>query len=225
MDAEAQLVPETPDSDTELVPLWERKEEESPKSYEMFTTFRDLGPTRTISAACKRYYGPENSNSKLRGMTELSRLWSWFVRAEAYDAYLERQGRVAKVEEVKEMNKRHIGIARAGLSKAVQALAKLKVDEMKPSDIAKLIELSTKLERLALGENTESIKQEIKGETKTILEVVELIVPVRGEMPKPESVSAAVPQLTHHADIVETVIDAEFDAKMDLPQEEPRDPK
>lgn len=220
MDAEDQLPDTTPEA--ELVPLWERKDGESPKSYEMFVTFRDMGPTRTIVSACKRYYGPEASNSKMRGMAELSKLWNWPARAEAFDSYLEKQGRIAKVEEVKAMNKRHVQVARAGLSKAIEALGKLKIDEMKPSDIAKLIELSTKLERLALGENTENIKQnikqEIKGEQKHILEVIELIVPVSGDAHK--KLEAAQPQLTHNAEVVESVIDAEFDTT--LPQEEPR---
>ena len=69
--------------------------------------------------------------------------------------------------------RRHVNTARAALAKAIQGLQKLQADDMDAQDVARLIDLSAKLERLALGEATEHMKQDVRSEGSLTLEIVE----------------------------------------------------
>ena len=174
---------------------WERQPGEPSKAFSVFCVYRDLGARRSIKSACKQYYAADYAANKLRNGQEWSRNWEWVRRSAAWDNYLDRESRLAQVEAVREMNRRYANTARAVLSKALLALKGMDARELEPSDVARMIELANKVERLCHGEATEHTKQDIKNENNVVLQVVERIVPIRGAsppaLPAPEPVAPA----------------------------------
>ena len=100
---------------------WERQKGETEQAFEAFAIYRDLG--------LKSKYG-------------------WDERVRAYDNEMERQAHAEAVKDLKDMTKRHTKIAVQMQKKALEALEKLKVEDMTPRDIKEYIKIATELERL-----------------------------------------------------------------------------
>lgn len=165
---------------------WDRQSGEPSKAYAVFCVYRDLGVRRSLRLACKQFYLSDYTTYKLRYCQEWSRHWEWVRRVAAWDAHLDRESRIVQAESVREMNRRYANAARALLGKAVQGLQRIRPDEMDATEVARLMELANKIERLCHGEATEHHKQDVKAEGSVVLEVVERIVPVRSVEPEPE---------------------------------------
>jgi hypothetical protein len=149
-----------------------------------FCAYRDMGLTRSIRAAYRQRHGNEEAPATGQPSghwNAWARDWRWRQRAEAYDAHLDRQARLAQVEAVREMNSQHVRTFKAVRAKALQALAKITAEDLTPQDIVRWLVEATKGERLALGQVTEAVRSEQSGETKTELVVVEKIVRTREE--------------------------------------------
>ena len=74
--------------------------------------------------------------------------YGWDERVRAYDNEMERQAHAEAVKDLKDMTKRHTKIAVQMQKKALEALEKLKVEDMTPRDIKEYIKIATELERL-----------------------------------------------------------------------------
>ena len=82
--------------------IWEQRDGEPNKWYDMFTTFRSLGPNRSIRQAWQRWYRWEQkkqdaipdgiqieySEQPSNNCYDMAREWQWVERAEAYDAWI-----------------------------------------------------------------------------------------------------------------------------------------
>ncbi len=121
---------------------WEQQPGESGPAFEAFSTFRDLGPGRTVSAVAEKL---RKSDSLLR---RWKNKWNWRERAIAYDSAIAEEARRKVIKERKEMETRHIGIAMQLQKKALEALSVLEAEEMSPRDIKEFVKLATELERL-----------------------------------------------------------------------------
>jgi len=99
-------------------------------------------------------------------LKQWSRKWNWRERVAAWDDEMDRQTREELAKGITEMRKNHVGIAKAMLVKALQALQKLPAEELSPRDVATMVDVAAKLERLSRGEATERTegKQTIAGE-------------------------------------------------------------
>lgn len=85
--------------------------------------------------------------------------WKWPERVAAWDAELDRQAQKAQLEAVKKMRKRHTDLAMAALAKTARALARIPEDEWKVADVARMMEVASKLERIARGDVSEVIEE------------------------------------------------------------------
>jgi hypothetical protein len=77
--------------------LWERQEGESTKAFHAFTIYRDLGISRTIPEAHRRYTGRNQGGIRAEPpgyFEDWYKRFHWKDRAEAYDAYLEEAYRL-----------------------------------------------------------------------------------------------------------------------------------
>lgn len=120
---------------------WERQEGESGKAYEAFGVYRDMGAGRTVSAVARQL-------RKSRALVDRwKRQWGWAERARAYDQELERAAHEEALKAVREMSRRHIGMAVRMQTKALEALADLKPKTMRPKDIVAMFHEGVKLER------------------------------------------------------------------------------
>jgi hypothetical protein len=154
-------------------------------------------------------------------------LWSrennWVARAAAWDAELDRQNREAQVQAVLEMNARHAREGRALQVKAMRALRGLAAQGLDAADLLRFLVEGSKLERLARGEVTEAVRQDVQAQERLVLEVVEKIVEVapsalpgagetRTEEPErlPASAEPLVSEVIEVADDGEEVLDAQL---------------
>lgn len=124
---------------------WERQEGEGPEAFEAFSVYRDMGPTRSIRAAC-RHIGKARS---LLG--EWSVKWSWAIRATAYDVDVAKRSALEQKDAAEKARKKHATIGSLLQQKALQALQDLDAGRLKPSDLIRMMELGVRMERDALG--------------------------------------------------------------------------
>lgn len=147
--------------------VWERQPGETSKAYAAFCIYRDLGPERSLDKALATAdKKPTNRRHWARWMEK----YRWVERVRAYDDYLDRKKREEKEKAIIEMAERHARLAVAFQQKVVERLRELDPEQLSPGDLAKWLDVATKLERLSRGEPTEIGKQEV-----TLPAIVEVI--------------------------------------------------
>ena len=120
---------------------WERQEGESGKAYEAFAVYRDMGAGRTVSGAARQL-------RKSRALIDRwKRQWGWAERVRAYDRELDRAAHEEALKAVREMSRRHIGVAIRLQSKGMEGLTNLNVKKMRTKDVVALIHEGVKIER------------------------------------------------------------------------------
>lgn len=134
---------------------WERLPDETTKQWEAFCVYRDL----------KNINDPTSKRSlelagQVLGKTKTTlEPWSsknrWVERVDAWDAEQERIKREIAQKEMQEdirrMLKRQAAAGKFAQEKAVKALNKMPDEDIKPSDAARLLDVGSKLERIARG--------------------------------------------------------------------------
>lgn len=131
---------------------WERQNGETAIQFSFFRHYRDLPPReRTVEKAAALY-----SNKKGARGVSIGRHWcadwSWVERAAAWDAEKDRIARLAQIEEVTAMNKRHAQIAMAMIAKAAARLSELAPSDLTASEVRAFFNDAARLERIARGE-------------------------------------------------------------------------
>ena len=143
---------------------WERQKGETSRAYEAFCVYRDLGADRSINKTSRKL-------SKNRTtIAEWSAKYDWVKRCEAWDAEQDRIARQAQITEIKKMRKRHAELATAMLVKAAKALQKIPEDEVKASDVSRLVETASKLERISRGDVGDVVEERDGGESTPIVQ-------------------------------------------------------
>jgi len=143
-----------------MAELWERQPGEGSKAYAAFCVYRDLGPERSLEKVRQNLDKPRTR----KWLGDWSVKYNWVERAQAYDDYIERKKREKNEKEILEMAERHAKLAKAFLLMIAQALQQIDPAQLSPSDMAKWLEVATKLERLSRGVPTEIGKQEVQGQ-------------------------------------------------------------
>lgn len=144
---------------------WERQPGESEQAFEAFKIYRDLGVRRSNAEVCKQLSKSRQLISRWKSKYE------WDERVRAYDNDLEKQQHAEAVKNLKDMTGRHIKIAMSLQRKALEALDKLKVEDMTPKDIKEYIKMATELERLnrlTSAAKDESLEEE---EQQTVVDI------------------------------------------------------
>ncbi|SDO86188.1 hypothetical protein [Selenomonas ruminantium] len=119
---------------------WERQPGETEKAYEAFSIYKNFGPGRQVIAVART----------LQKSYTLVRRWrkqyGWEERVAAYDRENDRKEQLEVQKARKKMIERHIKIGTSIQGKALQALEKMKPEEMKPADIREFLRFGTMLE-------------------------------------------------------------------------------
>ena len=156
---------------TKEVKPWERQEKETPKQFEAFVLYRNMGEDRSLSAVAK----------KLGKRRQLLGRWSaankWVERCVAWDNEQDRLLQIEQFKDIKKMRKKHADVASAMIALASKGIAnmldenkKLKED-LNPHEIAKLVEVGAKLERLSRGDVGDVIEQRDGGEAMNAVQI------------------------------------------------------
>jgi hypothetical protein len=143
---------------------WERQKGESAKAYEAFSEYRDMGARRSIAKVAEKL---QKSNQLLG---RWSRNHEWVKRAAAWDAEQDRIARQNQIEEIKKMRKRHTDLASAMLVKAARALQRIPEDEIKATDVSRMVETASKLERISRGDAGDVIEERDGGEAPKVVQ-------------------------------------------------------
>ena len=144
---------------------WERQPEETPKAFEAFCVYRDLGPERSIAKAGKRL------GKNRVTLEQWSSKFDWVKRTAAWDAEQDRIARQEQIKAIKAMRNRHAGMAKAMIVKAGRALQRIPDEEIKASDISRMIEVASKLERISRGDVGEVIEERDGGEAMSPVQI------------------------------------------------------
>ncbi|MER6633518.1 hypothetical protein ABT301_35795 [Streptomyces sp. NPDC000987] len=130
---------------------WERQPTETPHKHGQFTTYRDLGRTRTLTEAAQRLtlaYGH---------VRNLAAQYRWRERVEAYDRHLDRQYEAMWLEERRKAAETDAKILGAAIGKLAQRLATLNAAELSAGDFIRLMDVSMRHRRVLFGDPTETI--------------------------------------------------------------------
>ena len=95
----------------------------------------------------------------------------------------DRIAREAQKKEIVKMRKKHADLAQAMLVKAALALKSIPVEEIKASDVSRMVETASKLERLSRGDVGEVIEERDGGKVES---VVSFYIPDNGRDNKME---------------------------------------
>lgn len=124
---------------------WERLDGETDPAFRAFTTYRDMGLERS-HAKVARELG--KSKTLISGW---STKWQWLLRTQSFDDAIDREW----VNEVKVMRrraaKRNASAAALAMQKAGAFLVNLDVEQLDANSAARIADVFSRIERLALG--------------------------------------------------------------------------
>lgn len=124
---------------------WDRQPGESRQAHAALRAYLELGPTRSHVAVAREL----GKSATL--VARWSARWGWQVRTEAYDRHLDRARDAAAIAAREEMGRRHADLAMQMLDAVAQRLSTLDGDRLRPADLARLVEVAVRVERLARG--------------------------------------------------------------------------
>jgi len=125
---------------------WDRQPQETARQFARFATYRDLHPLHRSLAEVGRLSGVSNAY-----LERLSGRNNWVPRVDAYDAEQDRQDQAQRSRRIREMNCRHAEIAGIALDKVKTRLLSIDPDTLRPTEVARLLEIAAKAERVARG--------------------------------------------------------------------------
>ncbi len=137
---------------------WDRLTGEPSKAYAHFCLYRDIGVSRSL----RQMASVPGCTSVRRQLNRWSSRWRWVERCQKYDDYTERELRVMQEKDRREMHKRHARIGMLGQSVLIKGLEELLTrvqagqEKLAPAELARLMDVSVKVERLARGEPTDN---------------------------------------------------------------------
>lgn len=136
---------------------WEMQDSDTPKSWEAFQVYRDMGKGRSLSKVAEQL---KKSNTIIG---RWSQKHNWVERVAAWEEEQDRLIRIELTKDIGAMRKRHADLANAMLVKAARALQRIPDDEVKASDITRMVDVATKLERISKGDVGEVIEERTGG--------------------------------------------------------------
>lgn len=147
---------------------WEYQKTDTAKSWEAFQVYRDMGKKRTLAKVA----------DELGKSTTIIQRWSskhnWKERIEAWEVEQDRLIRIELMKDIGAMRKRHADMAEAMIVKAALAMQRIPVDEMKWSDISRMVDTAARLERLSRGDVGDVIEERV---SETAMDPVVFYIP------------------------------------------------
>ena len=151
---------------------WEKLDSESPKAFQRFCSYRDMGIDRSLRKLAN------DLQINVSTLAELSKKYSWQTRIIDFDSYIERASQHSQIAQIRLMKRRQIALALRAQKAAAQGFKKLireiESDKatLKPEGLAKLLDTGCRLERLNrdVPEQNLELKQESKIDTLSLEE-------------------------------------------------------
>ena len=125
---------------------WSRQPNETSRQFAVFCAYRDMHPLERSLVEVGRKLGVTKTY-----VERLSARRDWVKRAGAFDDERDRLAHSQRARRIEEMNVRHARIASTALRKVEERLEMLDADSMRPADVARLMEIAARQERVARG--------------------------------------------------------------------------
>lgn len=130
---------------------WDRRPGESPRGYQTFRRFRDLGPLRQLDHLV-------GDGLELKTLRRWHHRFDWMDRARAWDDTVHRLEDQRRLEAIRGMHDRHQRAGRLAMNRALAALQGTAVEDIPPYAAARLLELGARLERDTLTISVEELQ-------------------------------------------------------------------
>lgn len=144
---------------------WKRQEGETARAFEAFSKYRDMGADRSLRKVVQAL------NKNLTTIAEWSTKYEWVSRCAAWDAEQDRIARQQQLKDIKSMRKRHAALASSMLIKAASALQNLPPEEISASEISRMVDIASKLERISRGDVGEVIEERDGGKAVSPVQI------------------------------------------------------
>lgn len=151
-----------------LVYSYDQQPGESTKAFKLFSSYLIMGRTRNLSKLFRR------CNIKYHVIRDYAKKYNWKIRAADKDFDEDEEMRLLLDSEILQSRIRQQQIAKSMSELAERGLEMLSdnVDDLSPQDCARLLDVGSKIENLALGKSTEIFESDIKSEVKIQVEEV-----------------------------------------------------
>lgn len=148
--------------------LWERQPEETPKAYEAFCEYRDMGEKRTIAKVAEKL----GKSDKL--LERWSAKYEWVKRVAAWDDELDRQTARELIKDMAKTRARQRKQALKMQHKGLELLNDIRPGDAKLSEIVSLLKLGMEQERICLGDVGDVIEER---QSETTVSPVQIYIP------------------------------------------------
>lgn len=147
--------------------VWEVMPGEKGEEYKLFCAYRDMSKVAPGVAYEKRSIRKlaTQIGVQRQRLDRLSVKYNWVARAEAYDTYMAERIRQENEAQIIKMRQEHALLAQQMLRKATKRLLTIPDEAVTPQDIARMVDVGVRVERLSRGEATEN--QRVSGEVRT----------------------------------------------------------
>ena len=183
---------------------WERQPNEQQQAFKAFCAYRDLGAggaKRSLSKLLQKHTKEDGTPYSINSFKKWCFQYHWKERAGAWDDEQDRQIREELTKGVMTMRKKHADIANAMLAKALRAMNKIPESELTVSDITKIVDTTSKLERINREEPTKKtegryiVTGDVRTESVVELQNIDLSGLTNGDLEKlDELVSKLAPE-------------------------------
>lgn len=112
-----------------------------------------MGKGRTLAKVAKQL------GKKTTTVCDMSADHHWQDRIAAWEREQDRVAQQAQLNAIKKMRREHADLGYSMLIKAAKALKRLPDDDLKAVDISRMVEVGSKLERIARGDVGEVIEE------------------------------------------------------------------
>lgn len=157
--------------ETQELHPWERQPDETPKAYEAFTIYRDLGKERTLPKVA------ESLSKSVSLINRWSQAYRWVERVSAWDNEADRKATAKLLEDVAKMRARQRKQALKMQLKGLELMEGINVGDAKLSEIVSLLKLGMEQERICMGDVGEVIEERNGGDA---VPAVQIYVPDNG---------------------------------------------
>ena len=131
---------------------WDRQLNETGVAYQAFQTYRDIGLTRSQTKVALQV-------GKSQALMERwSAKHSWALRAASWDREIDREHQLTQIESRRAASKRNAKIAQSAMNQVVKKLVTMTEKDLDANSMTRLMDVASKLERLALDESTENVQ-------------------------------------------------------------------
>ena len=137
-------------------PIYYRQPKESAKAFAAFQLYRDMGVERSLAKVGQQL----GKSTPL--MERWSKRWNWVARVTAWDMEQDRRAREANLKQIEQMRERHAQMAVGFQSKALERLATIRPEDLKPKDALDFFALAARIEASSRGAPCDIVEQRIR---------------------------------------------------------------